>query len=264
MMGRSNSSTDSFVDGSDWEQPEHAVKVSDFYLDKYEVTVARFRAFVQSGSWVPAAGGGAHPSIPNTGWQSQWDGNLPSQVTGADSWDEALSCGSLGLETWSANATGDETQPIGCVTWYQAMAFCVWDGGRLPTEAEWEYAAAGGSDNRLYPWGNAAPDCTLANTLGCAGTIEVGGGHVGVARWGHQDLGGNLAEWAFDRFDSRWYAQATASGSDVANPSDLGNRVIRGGSYYTYGRLLRAASRIGVPPAQAMGDSHGLRCARSP
>ncbi|MBN2191467.1 MAG: SUMF1/EgtB/PvdO family nonheme iron enzyme [Polyangiaceae bacterium] len=218
-MGRSNTGCDEYSGGDSDEQdsvdgdPEHEVIVDSFLLDKYEVTVGRFRAFVGSqddgGSWAPAnEGDGAHPHVPGTGWQQAWDGNLP---TSKAAWDDVLTCSSS-YETWTPSAGANETKAMNCVSFYEAMAFCVWDWGYLPTEAEWEYAAAGGDQNRLYPWGATPPDCTLVNFGGCPANVDGVGNYTGLGRWGHEDLAGNVYEWVFDYYDSDWYDQASASG----------------------------------------------------
>ena len=180
--------------------------VSSFYLDKYEATVSRMRRFVTAyDAWTaagnPRAGAGAHPSIPGSGWDPAWNARLPANVVALTAPSGAsLKCGGT-LSTWLDNA-GHELQPINCVTFYVSYAFCIWDGGRLPTEAEFEFAAAGGSDDRLYPWGNApvpsdtdathaaykcmgdgsAPDLLLGSTI----CLPVARSHSGPAvsvRW---------------------------------------------------------------------------------
>jgi len=134
---------------------EHDTSVSDFRLDKYEVTVGRFRSFFNAyAAWRsagnPAANAGANPHIVGSGWQSPaWDALLPGDASGL------VTHG--GGSTWTESEGGREQVPINFVSWYVAFAFCAWDGGRLPTEVEWEYAAAGGSKNRIYPWGST-PD----------------------------------------------------------------------------------------------------------
>ena len=169
--------------------------------------------------------------------------------------------------TWTMDRSEDKTLPITCVSWYEAMAFCVWDGGRLPTEAEWEYAAAGGDENRLYPWDPlSAPedDCLLANWPGCGvqSPRSVGLTPDGAARWGHQDLAGNVWEWVFDWYDSGWYDEVSTSDRDVANLTEAHYRVIRGGSFNYAAAYHRVAERNGgVPPADHFG-AIGFRCAR--
>jgi formylglycine-generating enzyme required for sulfatase activity len=145
-----------------------------------------------------------------------------------------------------------------------AFAFCVWDGGRLPTEAEWEYAAAGGDENRVYPWGNDLPDPVPANFRDNHYTpyLPVGSEPLGNGRWGHADLGGNMDEWVLDQFTDDWYADTAAGCDNCANVPDGSSRirVQRGGGWEDHGSLLRAAARHGV--GQDALVSVGFRCAR--
>jgi hypothetical protein len=84
-------------------------------------------------------------------------------VAAEDGWDTSQTIGVRSLDmTWTDTVGPNENLPMNCVPWYKAFAFCVWDGGRLPTEAEWNYAATGGNEQRKYPWGSTAPDDALA------------------------------------------------------------------------------------------------------
>jgi formylglycine-generating enzyme required for sulfatase activity len=144
--------------------------VSGFRLDKYEVTVGRFRRFVNAvlssdggPAWTPPAGSGKHIHLNGAnGLNSIEGGYEPGWVTSDNEYlvptNANLACPGDG--TWTNTPASQENLPINCVNWYEAYAFCIWDGGFLPSGAEWEYAAAGGSLQREYPWGStegAAP-----------------------------------------------------------------------------------------------------------
>ena len=263
-MGRSETGgTDSFAGpdgvGSD-EVPEHTVPVSSFRLDKFEVTVGRFRNFftAYSGNVRPPAGHGAHPQILGSGWNTQWDVYLPDAAT----LEEHLMCDPVEF-TWSSTG-GNDTLPINCVSWYVAFAFCIWDGGRLPTEAEWEYAAAGGALNKLFPWGSEPADSTRAFFNG-DGKAQVGSRTLGNGEFGHSDLAGNLSEWVFDLYDAAWYSTGGSScTTDCANLTSGSTRVHRGGDFTSpFEGLLRAASREDRVPTSREYTT-GFRCARNP
>jgi formylglycine-generating enzyme required for sulfatase activity len=247
------------------EEPEHNVTVSDFRLDKYEVTVGRYRRFVAAydGS-PPAAGSGAHPRIPDSGWDSAWDDNHPTDRAGLISKVECTP----GHQTWTDAAGANEEYPVNCVGWYEAFAFCVWDGGRLPTEAEWEYAAAGGSEDRLFPWGSSAAEPLPANYAGNHGTsfLAVGSEPAGRGRWDHLDLGGSMYEWTLDWYKLTRYTDVHDGCADCANLVPNETRVLRGGCYRSYGGKLRAADRDSARPTEREHYyfQFGIRCARNP
>ena len=254
--------------------------LSDVALDKYEVTVARFRAFVDAevAGWLPAAGSGKHAFLSGgglnggkePGWDASWSANL---ATSASDWTENLACDPT-YGTWTASAGANDDHPINCVDWYEAYAFCIWDGGFLPSEAEWNYAGAGGDQQRVYPWSASYPpgsttlDCSLADysadwpKTACvpSGTTKVGAeSPLGDGRWGHADLAGNVFEWNLD-----WYA-ATYSPTcdDCANLTAAPYRVIRGGSFdASPACLLNSLRETSTPDGRS--SQIGFRCARPP
>jgi formylglycine-generating enzyme required for sulfatase activity len=185
--------------------------------------------------------------------------------------DANLTCDSYA--TWTASAGSQENLPINCVNWYEAYAFCIWDGGFLPSEAEWEYAAAGGDQQREYPWGSADPgtgsqyaiyDCDYpAAARGtCSGRVNiapVGTARIGAGLWGHFDLAGNVFEWNLDV--SAPYVDPC---TDCAYLAATSYRVIRGGSSSDPSSdLLPPYRNYGDSPAGRNG-SYGVRCARVP
>jgi formylglycine-generating enzyme len=254
---------DGYAGASDDETPEHDATVADFYLDTFEVTVGRFRRFVEAydGVPAPASNAGAHPLIAGSGWQDAWDSLLPASHTAVIN---ALKC-SGSYQTWTDSVANDRN-PINCVDWYLAFAFCIWDGGRLPTEAEWEAAAAGGDANRLYPWGADSPgsnpslaDCETAED---SPFVAVGSHTLGAARWGHQDLCGSVWEWVLDWYEHEWYRGGGALCNNCANLTSFTYRALRGGGWHNGAFELRAAYRSRKEPLDA-SQYYGFRCARN-
>ena len=154
--------------------------------------------------------------------------------------------------------------PVVGVTWMQARAFCQWLGKRLPTEAEWEKAARG-TDGRIYPWGNQAPTCTLANYFTCPalGQIEPVGSHSpqGDSPYGAQDMAGNAFELVADHYDPNYYAQSPSMDPQGTPDPAYANVVWRGGSAGHYPSYLRASARYASNPI-IYWTALGFRCAR--
>jgi len=262
-------------------------RVSSFRLDKYIVTVGRLRQFVETwngSGWTPPAGSGKHahlngglglensaqPGTYESGWRVADDGQIAPT-------DQNLSCDtpapgivSPTYTTWTPSPGPHENLPIDCPNWWEAYAFCIWDGGFLPSEAEWEYAAAGGSQQREYPWGSTDPGTSsqyaicncdypvVGNCVGVANFAPVGTASRGGGLWGQLDMSGEIFEWNLD-----WSLPYVDPCIDCAALTSGTVRSIRGGSFWT---------RAGQPPGrnvEAPGDrSHdlglGFRCARSP
>lgn len=251
--------------------------ISSFRLDKYEVTVGRFRAFVEGGQGTtlnpPVTGSGANLYIPGSGWEAAWNQFLPANK--ADLITRLRSCATPDAGsylTYTETPASDENLPINCVDWYTAMAFCAWDGGFLPTEAEWNYAAAGGDQQRAYPWSDppkstmiddtyANYNCTGDGKSGCdfLDILAVGMRPKGDGRWGQSDLSGNLMEWTLDI-----EAPYVTTCNDCAYLGRPDERVIRGGDFFTDPiQYLRAGTRRSAPDAE-YGLDRGIRCARAP
>jgi formylglycine-generating enzyme required for sulfatase activity len=271
-----------------WTDLADPATVSNFRLDKYLVTVGRFRQFVtawNNGSgWMPAPGSGTHAYLPgggleNTGGGTEtgWDATDWNNTTDIDPTSENLACDS-NYPTWTPSAGSQENLPINCVTWYEAYAFCIWDGGFLPSEAEWEYAAAGGGGSngqREYPWGSTVPgtacpgsgceyaiyDCEYPNGSGnCAGVSNiapVGTASLGAGAWGQLDLAGELFEWNLD-----WYEPYVDPCMNCANLTTASSRVIRGGIFFFGASHLLPPYRL-LSPARRLYYV-GFRCARTP
>ena len=201
------------------ERPPHDVTVADFQMDRFEVTNALFDAFVQA-----------------TGYQTE------NEKAGKP-------------QTWRTFSTPDTMDnPVVMVTWADANAYCQWAGKRLPTEAEWEYAARG-TDGRIYPWGNDYdPSKFNGKASGIHGTVHVGSYPSGESAFGIDDMAGNVWEWTAD-----WY-QAYPGGA----PSQFYGekfRVTRGGGWFDEQKQVRASNRSSADPTAA-NDDLGFRCVK--
>lgn len=265
-MGRDSETCTGCVDGCPEdqtcypnEQPETEVLLSPYALDKYEVTVGRFRRFVEVfDTWReahPVDGEGAGP--PGSGWQAAWDEELP--ISRVDLEVDVTCAGAR----WTSSPADHEAKAMNCVSWYAAFAFCLWDGGRLPTDAEWEFAAVGGAQNRLYPWGSTAPSCELGVGAGCGYDGTVGSTPSGAARWGHLDLAGGTYEWTFDWYDSGWYTDLALTEPN-RDPVQLTGtyRSTRGGAATSPETDVRPTRNGFFQAPDFRSNVLGFRCAR--
>jgi formylglycine-generating enzyme required for sulfatase activity/alpha-tubulin suppressor-like RCC1 family protein len=266
--------------------------VSGFRLDKYLITVGRFRQYVSylvGGGSPPASGSGKHEHLSGgqglvnsgddagvayeMGWDATaWSQYIPTGSNAPSAWTNNLTaCASAGAPiTWTTSAGSNENLPITCIDWYDAYAFCIWDGGFLPSEAEWEYAAAGGSEQREYPWGSTAPGTGnqyaiygsyypngSGNCTGIANFAPVGTTTLGAGLWGQLDMLGEVYEWNVDS-----YATYVDPCVDCANLSSAAAQVVR--SVGAEGTGATSWTRSNVPPMyRGGGIKIGARCART-
>lgn len=249
------------------ERPAHQVTLSAYYIDRTEVTLGAYRACVAAG---------------------RCQLSMTAHTRYGDSFPEMMA-------QWSqfCNRQAD-THPVNCVDWEGARAYCQWRGARLPTEAEWEYAARG-NDGRTYPWGNADPvgnagrPATRLNSVGeefapymnqhggspgggmyvvrpsefgndgFPTTAPVGSFPAGASPFGLLDMAGNVGEWTAD-----WMGPYTAN--PVTNPTGAPSgeaRVTRSGPWHDRScRYLFATGRSALEPIERAPGT-GFRCARS-
>jgi formylglycine-generating enzyme required for sulfatase activity len=264
--------------------------VSAFRLDQYEVTVGRFREFVAAwkggAGYSPAPGSGKHTHLNAGKGLTIIGGQFEQGWQPADSRDVAPTDANLlcnpRFATWTPRVADHERHPINCVTWAEAYAFCIWDGGFLPTEAEWEYAAAGGDEQRLYPWGALAPGTdsryaiygclypsgpvSIGATVGvCNGNNlpAVGTAKLGLARWNQLDLSGSVWEWNLDSVDSTTPLDENEVCVDCVYVKSATEHAVRGGQFENSGYTLLSTYRKSATAAERHYGV-GFRCARAP
>ena len=218
------------------EKPVHTVYVDAFYMDRYEVTNAQYQKFV----------------LANPRW-------------GKDRIDPRFHDGNY-LKDWIGNnyPSGKANHPVVSVSWYAAMAYAQWAGKRLPTEAEWEYAARSGSVGQKYLWHDGI-DSSKANYNQNIGDTTPVAKYLPNS-YGLYDMAGNVWEWCLDEYNHDFYARSPRdnplSGPDwiISDfPSVQTNRVLRGGSWGVDSGLLRIAYRFNLNPTSTYFDC-GFRC----
>jgi formylglycine-generating enzyme required for sulfatase activity len=260
--------------------------VSSFRLDKYDVTVGRFGQFVNAvfpadggAGWLPVVGSGKHTHL-NGGLGLTTEADADAGQTYEPGWsatDDSFiepNASPTCSPTWTAAGASQDNLPMNCVNWDEAYAFCIWDGGFLPSEAEWEYAAAGGSQQREYPWGSTDPGTANRYAIyACnypvgpplcqdGGNIAlVGTAMLGAARWGQLDMAGEVYEWTLDVQST--YVDPCANCANLTASAPSPARVIRGGSANSSKSFLLASSRANDDSVDRQSVI-GFRCARSP
>jgi len=221
-------------DGDSDEKPVHTVNISEFWMDKYEVTNAEYKKCVDAGSC-----------------------RAP------------LSVESYSRRSYYGDSTYDN-YPVINVSWDDAKKYCQWKGKRLPTEAEWEYAARGGLSGARYPNGDSI-NCRDANYCRfiyfCDDCKGYGGkdddthpvGSYAANGYGLYDMAGNVWEWVSDWYDGKYYENRTSQ--DPQGPSNGADRVVRGGSWGDNTVDIRVSNRLNYGPT-VRNRGVGFRCAR--
>ena len=232
-------------EADDDEQPVHTVHINAFFMDEHEVTNLEYKEFI----------------LENPRWQKsriiKWlhDGDY--------------------LKHWRGNTypSGKANHPVTYVSWYAAMAYAEWAGKRLPTEAEWEYAARGGLAEKKYPLGNtiSTRQANYNNHVGDTTAV----GRYAANRYDLYDMAGNVWEWCLDEYDADFYFVSRNSRNPISGARTIQwildnftsiptntSRVLRGGSWYNGATGLRVANRFRDAPTITYVTG-GFRCARA-
>lgn len=258
-------------DANDEEKPVHSVYLDPFYMDKYLVTNAQYKKFLD-----------ANP---------KWDkNNISKEYYDLKLWEY--------LENWKGNTypIGKADHPVVYVSWYAAKAYAQWAGKRLPTEAEWEKAARGGVVSMIYPWGNSdiclnrnidtrkipmTSTSLLDNPINSnnANYGKYSNGQISLTTpvnsfptngYGLYDMAGNVSEWCLDGYDANFYTHSPRKNPilDEDKTQVIGKytftncRVLRGGSWCSFAQWVRVASRS-CSNASMTSPTIGFRCAQS-
>jgi formylglycine-generating enzyme len=255
----------------DGEGPVRRVRVTSFRIDVYAVTNAEFSRFVDDSGYVTEA--------ERLGWSLVFAGLLPDElqpergVGRAPWWRQVEGADWRHPEGPAAGIEDRADHPVVHVTWNDAYAYATFNNKRLPTEAEWEYAARGGLEGQPYPWGSELEPGGEHRMNVWQGSFPRGNtgadGFFGTAPvdtyrpngYGLYNLTGNTWEWCADWFSRAFHTRDRRT--NPRGPQAGTHKLVRGGSYLShasYCRRYRFSARSGLPPDASSGDV-GFRCA---
>ena len=226
------------TEADDDEQPVRMIYLDTFYIDRYEVTNAQYKQFVDA----------------NPLWQKD---RIPSEYHDGDY-----------LKHWEGNnyPESKENHPVVYISWYAAMAYAEWAGKRLPTEAEWEKAARGGLVEKAYPWGNSIDPSKANYSAEIEDTTSVG--NYSANAYGLYDMAGNAWEWCLDLYETDFYDRSPlrnpVAGESLTKITETfravhSPRVLRGGYWNNPPVFVRVADRYKQYPGSTHRGS-GFRC----
>ena len=290
------------------ELPPHRVRVDGFFISETEVTNAQFRVFVDATGYVTVAEQAVEweeirtqvpPGTPKPDDSVLQPGSLVFHETGrpvdprdiSKWWRWTINANWRMPEGPDSSIDNRLNHPVVHVAWEDAVAYARWAGGELPTEAQWEFAARGGLDGKVYVWGDAEIDETRANTWQGRFPVHDEGvdGYRGTAPvksfppngYGLYEMGGNVWEWCQDLYDARAYQRRLQAAGlqgvtdnpsgpdktvDPRNPHTSDTRVQRGGSFLcnpSYCSSYRPSARMSATPDSGMSHA-GFRIVMTP
>ncbi len=265
-------SEDRFAYPGDGEGPVRRVTVSPFSIDAGAVTNAQFGEFVEDTAFITDA--------ERFGWSFVFAGLLPEDfpptrgVASAQWWRQVEGASWSRPEGPQSDLEGRADHPVVHVSWNDAGAYCVWAQKRLPTEAEWEYAARGGLEEKVFPWGDELEPggAHVMNVWQGVFPSEntVADGYYGTCPsgayppngYGLHNMTGNVWEWCSDWYSPDFHTREKRT--DPHGPGRGSNRSTRGGSYlchHSYCLRYRVAARNSMEPDSSTGNT-GFRCAQ--
>ncbi len=264
---------DSFNEGYSGELPVHTVTLSPFRMSKYEVTNAQYAEYLNAADadgLIKVSGGIVYAASDSSNIEPYLN------THSADPHSQIDYTGTFTVRSKSGRDMSND--PVVEVSWYGAKGFCDYYGYRLPTEAEWEYAARGGLSAKRFPWGD-----TISHSQANYFSSSFYSYDISPTRWWHAswddgvypytapvgsfaphgyglyDVAGNVWEWCRDRYDSGYYNSSPQQ--DPQGPVSGGNRVWRGGDWSSNAEVCRNARRVYHSPSHRFYGL-GFRCAQ--